>query len=65
MLASLIRPLAILGLFITLASNSANSHPSFNAFGERMTLEHQEGNSALGDVASVLGTVGSVILALF
>jgi len=26
---------------------------------------HQEGNSALGDVASVLGTVGSVILALF
>jgi mannose-6-phosphate isomerase-like protein (cupin superfamily) len=40
LLASLIRPLAILGLVMTLGSNSANSHPSFiNAWGARMTLE--------------------------
>jgi mannose-6-phosphate isomerase-like protein (cupin superfamily) len=40
MRASLIRPLAILGLCITLGSTSANSHPSFfNPWGGRMTLE--------------------------
>src|ERR1700676_3221511 len=45
MLASLVRPLAIPSLFITLALNSANLHPSFNAFGNRMTLEISSTNT--------------------
>jgi len=39
MLASLIRPLTILGLLITLGSGATTSHPFIDTVGDRMTVE--------------------------